>query len=153
MKKISSRSTFFYKRILPAVWFGSFGILLIVFIFGNLSKGQFYVAFFILPIVMAILGYFLMRAFIFDLMDEVWDEGNSLLVRNKNKVERIDFKNIKNIGYTFLIYPNRVTLSLRIPSQFGSEVSFSPLISSWMPFRKNKDIDELIDKVDKLRTG
>jgi len=48
--------------------------------------------------------------------------------------------------------PNRVTLSLRIPCQFGNEVSFSPP-TSWVPFRKNEDIIKLIDKVDKLRNG
>jgi hypothetical protein len=101
---------------------------------------------------MTIFGYFLLRALVFDLMDEVWDEGTTLLVRNKNKEERIYFKNIKNISYSVMTSPNRLTLSLRTPCQFGNEVSFSPP-TSWVPFRKNEDIIELIDKVDKLRNG
>ncbi len=93
-----------------------------------------------------------MRALVFDLMDEVWDEGTSLLVRNKNKEERIDFRNIRNISYSVMTNPNRVTLSLRIPCQFGNEVSFCPP-TSWVPFRKSKEIIELIDKVDKLKNS
>ena len=93
-----------------------------------------------------------MRALVFDLMDEVWDEGTTLLVRNNNKEERIYFGNIRNVSYSVMTNPNRVTLSLRIPCQFGNEVSFCST-TSWIPFQKNGDIVELIDKVDKLRNG
>jgi len=151
MKKISSKGTFYYKRIFPAAWFGFLGIfILIAFIGGAYDKGP-KLPLLIVPLAMALFGYFLMKKLVFDLMDEVFDEGSCyLLVKNKNTEERIDYQNIKNISYTVMTNPNRVTISLRSPCRFGNEVSFSPPVS-WVPFRDNKDIIELINKVDKIR--
>ena len=152
MKKISSGATYFYKKIFPAIWFGFLTIFLLISVFGFLSNGSVPIAFLVIPAIMAIFGYFLMRALVFDLMDEVYDEGSNLLVKNRNKEERINLKNIKNISYSFMTNPNRVTLSLRVSSQFGNEITFSPP-ASWVPFKKNNDILELIDRVDKIRSG
>jgi len=94
-----------------------------------------------------------MKKLVFDLMDEVFDDSIScLLIRNKSTEERIDYKSIKNISYSVITNPPRVTLSLRTPCKFGNEVSFIPQMS-WVPFKKSKDILELIDRVDKLRGG
>ena len=153
MKKISSKGTFFNKRIFPTIWFGFLGIfILISFTGGAFDKGP-KLPLLIIPLIMAVFGYFVMKKLVFDLMDEVFDEGSCyLLVKNKNAEERIDYQNIKNISYTVMTNPNRVTLSLRNPCKFGNEVSFSPQMS-WMPFRKNKNIIELINNVDKIRGG
>ncbi len=134
------------------IWFGFLGIFLIISIIGFMTEEKMSIVFFIVPIAMAIFGYFLMKALVFDLMDEVRDEGSYLLIKNKGMEERVYFKNIKNISYTFMTNPDRVTLSLRIPGQFGDEVTFCPKTSP-MPFRKNKDILGLIDKVDKAKSG
>ena len=93
-----------------------------------------------------------MKKSAFNLVDEVYDEGHYLLVKKGSTEEMIDYKNIKNINYNVGGNPDVVTLSLRNPCQFGDEVSFAPQ-SGWVPFRKNKDIIELIDKVDKLKNG
>jgi len=153
MKKISSKGTYYYKRIFPAVWFGFLGIfILIAFIGGAFDKGP-KLPLIIVPLAMAVFGYFLMKKLVFDLMDDVFDEGSFyLVVKNKNTEERIDYQNIKNISYTVMTNPNRVTLSLRSSCRFGNEVSFSPQIG-WVPFRENQDIIELINKVDKIRGG
>jgi hypothetical protein len=36
----------------------------------------------IAPVIM-IVGYFIMKKLVFDLVDEVWDDGGSLLIRNR----------------------------------------------------------------------
>lgn len=151
MKKISSKGTFFYKRIFPAVWFGFLGIfILIAFIGGAYNKGPM-LFLLIVPSAMALFGYFFMKKMVFDLMDEVFDEGSCyLLVKNNNTEERIDYQNIKNISYTVMTNPNRATMNLRIPCRFGNEVSFSPPMSL-VPFRENRDITELINRVDRIR--
>ena len=47
---------------------------------------------------MAIFGYFLFKSLIFDLVDEVTDEGDTLVARNGNHIERIALDNIMNIN-------------------------------------------------------
>jgi hypothetical protein len=99
---------------------------------------------------MAAFGYFIMKKLVFDLADEVYDEGESLLIRNKGKEVRVNLKDIKNVSYTPMMNPPRVTLSIRYSTELGDELSFSPP-ASWIPFRRNKDIAELIDRIDKAR--
>jgi hypothetical protein len=153
MKKISSKGTFYYKRIFPAAWFGFLGIFILIGFIGGAYDKEPKLPLLIVPLALAAFGYFLMKKMVFDLMDEVFDEGSCyLLVKNKNTEERIDYQNIKNISYTVMTNPNRVTLSLRNPCKFGNEVSFSSQMS-WVPFRENKEILELINKVDKIRGG
>ncbi len=99
MKRISSRSTSFHKRIFPVMCFGFLAVVFLISLVAFMAKGQVPVPFLLMPIAMAIFGYILMKVLVFDLMDEVWDEGNTLLVRDKGKDERIDLKNIKNISF------------------------------------------------------
>jgi len=99
---------------------------------------------------MAAVGYLLMKHLVFDLMDEAYDEGLSLLFKNNGKAVRINLTDIKNFSYTVVINPPRVTLSLRCKTEFGDEITFSPP-ASLIPFKKNKDIIELIDRIDRAR--
>lgn len=99
---------------------------------------------------MATVGYLILKHLVFDLMDEVYDEGSSLLFKNNGKSVRINLTDIKNVSYTVVINPPRVTLSLRHKTELGDEITFSPP-ASLIPFRKNKDIMELIDRIDRAR--
>jgi hypothetical protein len=131
--------TFFHKRIFPWVFFGFLVVFVVFTTVLGFGKGQ--VAppiFYVVPVVMAAFAYFLLRKLVFDLADEVVDLGDMLLVRNGGKEDRIALSDIRNISYTFA-NPPRVTLSLRKPSMFGDEVSFSPPahFKFFNPFAKN----------------
>jgi hypothetical protein len=91
-----------------------------------------------------------MKKLIWDLIDEVYDEGTSLLFKNKGKEVRVSLRDIKNVSYSTMTSPPRVTLSLRYKTGLGNELSFSPP-ASWIPFKKNEDIERLIDRIDKAR--
>jgi len=104
----------------------------------------------LIPIFMAAFGYFIMKKLVWDLFDEVYDEGATLLFRNGNREFHVSLKNIKNVSYSTMTSPPRVTLSLRYPTDLGDELSFSPP-AGWIPFKKNRDVEELIDRIDKAR--
>jgi hypothetical protein len=150
MKKLSSKSTFFYKRIFPAIWFGFLGIFILTVLFADRNGSSEDIMIFVVPVIMAAIGYFIMKNLVFDLMDEVYDEGSSLLFKNNGKTVRVNLTDIKNVSYTVVINPPRVTLNLRCKTEFGDEISFSPP-GSLIPFKKNKDIVELIDRIDRAR--
>jgi hypothetical protein len=99
---------------------------------------------------MAIFGYFIMKKLVWDLIDEVYDEGTSLLFRNRNQEVRVNLKDIKNVSYSTMTNPPRVTLSIRHKTALGDELTFSPP-ASWVPFKKNEDIERLIDRIDEAR--
>ncbi|WP_299803220.1 hypothetical protein [uncultured Shewanella sp.] len=149
MKKLTSKSTFFNKKIFPTIWFGFLAIFVITSLFagGDNGPGPMFV---VMPIFMAVFGYFIMKKLVFDLIDEVYDEGDSLLFKNSGKEVRVSLRDIKNVSYQTMMNPPKVTLSLRHETDLGSELSFSPPMS-FIPFKKNKDIEELIDRIDQAR--
>lgn len=66
-------------------------------VFAGLRSDQFPPAlFWVAPIVMLVLAYFLLRNLVFDLMDEVWDADDALIVRNGKQEDRIALSEIKN---------------------------------------------------------
>lgn len=150
MRKISSRTTFFSKIVFPVLWFGSLIFFVIAALAGMAAKSELIAPLLLVPVFLAIVGYVIMKKLVFDLVDEVWDAGDGLLVKNKNQEELISLTNIINVGYSIFVNPPRVTLTLRHPCRFGKEVSFSPP-GSFMPFSKSPIIDELIERIDAQR--
>jgi hypothetical protein len=151
MRRISSRGTFWYKRIFPIVWFGVLALFIVIDVFtSTFSYGTQEVPFIIVPAVMAVIGYVIMKKLIFDLADQVWDDGAALVVRDKGREDRIALSNIMNVSYSPLTNPPRVTLTLRQPSNFGAEISFIAPVR-FIPFAKSPLIEDLIRRVDAAR--
>jgi hypothetical protein len=137
MKKLSSRVTFFYKRVFPIIWFGFLGIFSVISMFAEIQGKGPDIMLFLVPLSMAVLGYYIMKKLVFDLIDEVYDEGRTLLFKNGGKEVRVNLVEIKNVSYTTAVNPPRVTISLRYETELGKELTFSPL-ASIIPFKKIK---------------
>jgi hypothetical protein len=150
MKKLTSKATFFHKRIFPLIWFGFLGVFICIGVFSNVSQNGPGLIILVVPIGMAIFGYFIMKKLVWDLIDEVYDEDSSLLFRNGNQEVRVYLKDVKNVSYSTMTNPPRVTLSIRYKTALGDELTFSPP-ASWVPFKKNEDIERLIDRIDEAR--
>ena len=154
MKRISSKRTVFYKRVFPVLWFGFLAFFVLVSSLAPRRNHAPPIPMLIVPVVMSVVGYLLFRRLIFDLVDEVWDDGDALIVKNAGVEERVPLKSIINIGYSLLTNPERVTLTLRDAGPLGKEITFMPL-SRAFSFRwlsRNPIIDELIERVDQART-
>jgi hypothetical protein len=151
MRRISSKATFWYKWVFPIIWFGFLAVFIAIGVVMNTrSSGTHFLPFLILPVLMVVFGYFMMKKLIFDLVDEVWDDGSALVVRNRGQDDRIALSNIINVSYSPMINPPRVTLTLRQPSIFGTEVSFSAPVR-FIPFAKSPLVEDLIRRVDAAR--
>ena len=141
--------TFFSKRVFPAIWFGFLGIFFFAAV--ATSRGRTNPTVLLVAPLMAAFGYFLMKKLIFDLADEVWDDGTELVVKNKGQVDRIPLSNIMNVGYRTLTNPPRVTLTLRQPGLLGKEVAFTPP-ARWLHFGRSPIVDQLIERIDAARS-
>jgi hypothetical protein len=151
MKKISSRFTYWNKRLFPLIWFG---LLALFVVFGIATEGGARDPFFlIMPVAMALVSYLMMRKLLWDLADEVYDGGDYLLIRNNGQEERIALSNVMNVGATILQSPSRITLRLVNAGKFGGEISFAPKANFTLnPFAKNAVIEDRIVRVDQART-
>ena len=151
MRRISSKWTFFFKRVFPIIWFSFLVLFLAITVFaGGHSNQSSILPFVIVPIIMAALGYSIMKNLIFDLVDEVWDAGRALIVKNDDREERIPFADIKNVNYSPFISPPRVVLSLRRMTIFGNQINFCAPVR-FVPFAASPVIADLIDRVDTAR--
>lgn len=151
MKKISSGSTVFYKKVFPLIWFGFLVFFVVTAVAGGAVRdGQW--VFLVVPCFMAVFGFFLMKKLVWDLADEVYDCGDYLLVRNGNEEERISLSNIMNVSASSNMNPPKITLRLVHPGRFGSGVSFSPPSRiSFNLFAKNAVAEDLMVRVDMAR--
>jgi hypothetical protein len=108
--------------------------------------------FFLMPFVMAAFGFFIMKNLVWDLMDEVYDCGDSLLVKNRGVEIRVPISSIINVSFATNSNPQRITLKLAKPGNFGQEIAFSPPATFALnPFAKNPVAEDLIFRVDKAR--
>jgi hypothetical protein len=149
MRRISSGSTFFYKRVFPIIWFGMTGVFLFFGIIGSIKGAE--PPLVLVPlVVMIIAGLFVFKKLLFDLVDQVWDDGDALIVRNKNDEERIPLSQIINISDSFLTNPPRITLTVREPTRFGKEIAFMPPMR-FLNFLRSPIARELIERVDEAR--
>jgi len=149
MKKLTSENTFFYKKIFPMIWFGFLAFFVVTSMLTDGENGP-GVMFIVMAVILSVFGYFIMKKIVFDLIDEVYDEGDSLLFKNSGKNVRVNLREIKNVSYQTMMNPPKVTVSLRRETGLGSELSFSPPMS-FVPFKKNRDIEKLIDRIDQAR--
>ena len=152
-KRISSRNTFFRKRVLPYLLFGviALGVVLPLLLTRgkpNAPPWPLLAA----PLAVALIVYVVLRKLVFDLADEVVDEGDALRVRFGADEERIPLAEIINVSYAGLTNPPRITLTLRNAGRFGREVTFSPQQTFLSPlFRPNPLVNDLIARVDAAR--
>jgi hypothetical protein len=150
MHRISSRATFVYKRVFPIIFIGFFLVFVIFLLLGLRAGKSPPLPVFLIPVFVFGTIFFVMKKMVFDLVDEVLDAGDALIVRNRGQEERIAFSDIMNVNYTPFVSPPRVVLSLRRPSNFGSQVAFcAPL--RFVPFSTSPIVDELIRRIDAAR--
>jgi len=151
MVLLSSKATFYYKRVFPVTFFGFLLLFIGVGLFLGLRTGDYPpLPFFIGPVLMIGFTYFILKMLVFDLVDQVFDLGDALLIRNGGKEDRVALADIVNVNYSALVNPARATLTLRKPSLFGSEVTFSPPMRL-IPYTRHPAMDKLIARIDAAR--
>lgn len=153
MRRLSSAYTVFYKRVLPIVWL--LLPLLSAWLLWNIpahAQQPRWPALFPMLLIPAI-GLVLFKKLIFDLVDEVWLDGEQLLVKSRGQQARIALADVVNVNTTSMTNPRRITLMLRTDSRFGRNVSFMPASPRGFAsaFRPDPIAVDLIERVDALR--
>ena len=149
--KISSKYILFFKRGFPLLWLGFLAFFVVaVLLNGAYEKDP---MFLVVPCLMAVIGFIVMKKLIWDLVDEVYDCGDSLLIKNRGEEDRVLLSNIMNVSASTNMNPPRITLRLVNAGKFGPEISFSPAAPfTFNPFAKNPVAEDLMVRVDRART-
>src|SRR5436305_1875584 len=126
MERLSSAWTWWHKTAFPRLWFGFLGLSALVLIPAVVQQ-RVPPETLLIPVGMAAFGYALMRWLrVFALADEVWLDGDQVVVRDRGDEDRFPLSRIDRVSATVLTNPERITLSLREPCRFGREVVFVP---------------------------
>lgn len=158
MRRLSSSSTYFYKRVFPVFWFGFLLLFFGVALWGWLHPGiqgnsPPDAVFLLVPLLMGGVGFVVFRELVSDLVDEVELDGDWLVVRNRGERARIALADVMNVNATAATNPRRITVMLRTGSRFGRGFSFIPAGTRGLlgVFKPDPVAMELIERVDALR--
>lgn len=158
MRRLSSPTTYFYKRVFPLLWVGivpvAFGLQFLLPPHGRAgasSPPPFLLV--LLPLFMVGVMCVLYRKLLRDLLDEVWLDGDWLVLKNRGEKIRVALREVMNVNSTSMTNPRRITLMLRGDSRFGRNLTFMPagprgFLSGFKP---DPIATELIERVDALR--
>ena len=153
MTKISSSWTAYYKTGFPIFWFGFVALFLVASVFSG-PPGAPKPLFLVFPIAMAVFGFILMKKLVWDLVDEVYDKGDALIVRNRGEETTVLLSNIMNVSASTIQNPPRITLKLINPCTFGNEIVFVPIMGFRVnPFAKSQVAEDLIVRVHQAKGG
>ena len=150
MTKISTPYSFSLK-IFPFLFFGVLAVILsLTWMAGAFKDAPMFI---VVPGAMAAIGLVWLQVVVGELVDEVYDCGDFLLVRNRGVEERVQLSDIINVNFAINQRPARITLTLDRPGRFGSEISFAPPPKIYLsPFPKNDTAEQLIARAHKARS-
>lgn len=152
MKLISSKMLFWHKRIFPVLWFGFVAVFVVFGLMHGTVKAD--PMQLVMPCFMAGVGFLIFRNLIWNLVDRVYDCGDSLLILNRGEECRIALSDIMNVSASTMMNPPRITLRLVRDSRFGKTIAFMPKRAATInPFASSAVADDLMERVDKARVN
>ena len=148
MSKISSPWTRFIKWATPLAWLGGLGYLAVQAAMDS-TVDRIFIA---VVVGLTLGGLLLMKLFIWNLADEVYDCGDSLLVRRGGIEESVPISAIREVTLALFSRPPRITLRLATPGKFGNAIVFTPPTSPGQEiFGRNPIAESLKAKVQRAR--
>ncbi|QQP97855.1 hypothetical protein [Lysobacter enzymogenes] len=143
--------TVWHKRAFPAIWFG---LLAVYFFFAVRHRPLQLVPVALAPALM-LFGFFVMRAYVWDLADEVLDDGDRLVVRKGALEQALFLRDVVEVRITRNSDPTRLTLVLAAPGVLGDKIVFAPAFAaaSLVPFSRHPLAKELEDRIATLKNN
>ena len=161
MRRISSRLTSFYKKTFPVIGCGAVMIIAVMAWVLVQTGKQSALVFLIFPLLMIVIGCLLYRSLVADLVDEVWLEGNAIIVKNRDELAKIPLSDVVDVNIRTMMNPRRITLTLRNDTRrddmgLGRRITFIPAVESvslTSSFKPDPIATELVGRIDALRTS
>jgi hypothetical protein len=132
MKRISSSLTlWWYKRLGPALLGVGF-VLTAVASAVLVARGTITPLWLVAPVLLAIVTFLYLRRFVFPLADEVFDDGDTLLVRHGKRTTRLPLAEIESVHYSLVFDPPRIVLQTVLPDT--TRITFMPYLFAGVCF-------------------
>ncbi len=143
MKRLSSTLVLWWYKQLGLWFLGSAAAISIGVVLFLIFRGQLKPAWLLVPVALAVIGIAYIRKFVLPLADEVFDDGDALVVRRGADSVRIALPDIERIDYSLVFDPPRITLHTRQ----GESIAFMPYLTPGMCFfREHPLVAELAQR-------
>lgn len=150
MRLISATWTGWHKQALPLMWFSVIGLITLGLLAG-VASGRTPAAALLAPVGFAVGGYAMMWWLrVFSLADEVWLDGDHIVVRDRGHEDRFPVSRIRSARASLMSNPEHIVLTLSEPCLFGNEVVFSPP-HRWLRFDPHPLAEELNRRASEAR--
>ena len=107
--------------------------------------------FIVFPLVSICSGYLVYRLYARNLVDEVWDCGDALLIRNGGSEFHVALTNCLNVSLSSYVNPPYATIMLRHDINHENRVQFLPPVEL-LPYVTPPVINELTRRIDAARS-
>lgn len=137
---------FYSKKGFPVVWFG----FVAYFLLSAATSGATSVMSYLIPVGMGVFGLILFRAYVWDMVDEVYDAGDRLVFRKSGIEQVVPLEAIVSIDSVSMQSFERVTVQTQIPGPMGMDLIFG-VPAPLNPFSKSPVVKDLIARVDRTK--
>jgi len=148
MKRISSEITQLHKTLFPVLIVGVSVIVLAILVADMVRNKQVNYLAIGFIVLAGVYAFAESKKRITGLVDEVWDDGDAVVIKNGNREARVALSNIRKVRYGGIGNANFVTLQLHEACSLGKEISFVPP-RKLLQFTRNPAISELISRIKK----
>ena len=108
------------KRVVPYLLFATAGLITLSIIYGMISEREAHFGLLLIPLGMAALGYLILKSST-TLLDEVWLDGETVILRRNHQEARIPLVDIVDMDLD-----RYMSLTLREPCVYGRIIHFLP---------------------------
>jgi hypothetical protein len=143
----NAAKTFGMKRAFPAAFY----LMALTMFIGGLFARPFEPMFVVVPLALSFGGAALMWLLVWDLADDVVDEGGYLRVRKGGIEEQVMLRDVMKVSCSRNTNPVRLSLWLRRPNRLGDRIVFIPKGMVWLPFGEHPMAEELHARAERLR--
>lgn len=145
MYKLSADSTSLYKKLFPFSMYVVLAAFYALCMVAMYQIGEFDIWFFLVPVGLAALAYFLLQDGMIGLADDVFDCGEYLLVRSKGKEIRVDLEDVVKFEYSYRTQPQLICLTYKKSENSYRTVKFTPPTDQQSP---NPEIMDVIRRIE-----
>jgi hypothetical protein len=149
---ISSRSIVIPKIVVPVI-FGGFAMLgyILILFYSDAGMSRWFLLFPTMPLMFALLVWKTSSKY----ADEIVDAGDCLLVRRGSIQDQVQLSDVQEVRGRGLKRRWHITLFLRKPGKFGSEINFLAIgnpqtLGGWLRFNTNDDLSTHNDIAEDL---
>ncbi len=146
---LSSRLTYFYKKIFPAMWiitFGAFTLFLWIYNYEGTSLFKWFV-------LVCLLGGSIFLRWFSEKLKVVSLQGEQLFVSDYRSEETISLRQIEEVTETRIWNPKLIKLRLNRPGRWGDEIVFIAPIRFQFIFLNHPLVKELRHMIQTMQRG